>query len=343
MKKYVSIGIILVILSVFAVSSCAAPAKEQTPEEFYKDKTIEFFIPAPPGGGFDTCVRLAVPWLETHSGAKVYPVNKPGGGTLLAVNYLYTSTKPDGLSLGLVAYTLGLTAQIVGEEGVEYDMEKFEWIANMTSRDFAFFINSKLPYKTLEDLLRAPELKIAEQSVGGSASQLSRLVLEPLGVKTNVIPGWTGANPMTLSVAKGEADAAFLSANNFMGALKEGLVRLIFVLADERMEMFPDTPTIFEALPAGASKDVEFWAKTMNNMGVIHRVVAATPGTPKDRVEFLREAYKKVMQEKKLISNMNKALTPAHFLPGDDVEMRLKETLAMGQERMEQLRSAMTE
>jgi tripartite-type tricarboxylate transporter receptor subunit TctC len=69
---------------------------------FYKGKTVRLIVGAPPGGGFDAYSRA----ISRHIGKYIpgNPImvvdNMPGAAGLVAANYVYKATRPDGLSAG---------------------------------------------------------------------------------------------------------------------------------------------------------------------------------------------------------------------------------------------------
>ena len=82
-------------------------------EEFYKGKKIRIIVGSTPGGGFDTYARLIARHLGKYipGHPSVLVQNMPGGGMLIAANYIYNRAKPDGLTIG--HWTGALTLQHV--------------------------------------------------------------------------------------------------------------------------------------------------------------------------------------------------------------------------------------
>src|SRR5450631_4424810 len=80
-------------------------AKADQVSDFYAGKTMTLLIGFPPGGGYDTYVRV----LARHFGKfipghpSVVPSNMQGAGSLLAANYLYAKAPNDGLTLAMFA------------------------------------------------------------------------------------------------------------------------------------------------------------------------------------------------------------------------------------------------
>src|SRR5436309_10375037 len=100
----------------------AAPARAQTPEEFYRGKTLNLIIPNAPGGSFDLYGRL----VAAHMGRfipgnpSIVAQNMPGAAGMLAANYLYGIAPKDGSVLSVLVPNITL-AQILNVAAIAYD------------------------------------------------------------------------------------------------------------------------------------------------------------------------------------------------------------------------------
>jgi tripartite-type tricarboxylate transporter receptor subunit TctC len=117
MKLKESVMIVLMVL--FLLLPQLSPAQTS----FYEKKTIQVIVGSAPGGLYDRWGRL----LAQHMG-KYIPgnpnlvvQNMPGGGSMVATNYLYGLAKPDGLAIGMFQTHMYLQ-QLVGVPEVKYDV-----------------------------------------------------------------------------------------------------------------------------------------------------------------------------------------------------------------------------
>ena len=94
-------------LAAFVLGS-AAVAQAQTPEQFYKGKTIDLTIGYPPGGSNDIYARILAQHLGKHIPGQptVVARNLPGAGSFLAVNQMAATAPKDGTALAIGAPTL---------------------------------------------------------------------------------------------------------------------------------------------------------------------------------------------------------------------------------------------
>lgn len=74
-------------------------------EPFFKGKTVRIVVGFSTGGTRDPWARAIAQHMGKYtSGNPNFIVqNMPGGGSIIAANYVYNLPKPDGLTLGLIA------------------------------------------------------------------------------------------------------------------------------------------------------------------------------------------------------------------------------------------------
>ncbi|MFC1592882.1 tripartite tricarboxylate transporter substrate-binding protein, partial [Candidatus Omnitrophota bacterium] len=296
---------------------------------------IEWLVPYGPGGGFDTLTRLAAAYVGTHTGAKIAVVNMPGGGKMKAANYLYKIAEPDGLTLITASPPSYVPLQMLGAEGCEYDLPKFEWVANLNGRESIFFIDANLPYKTLADLRQIGELKITTGAPGDGVDMACKLILgEAMGMNLKMIYGESSSVEHGMMTMRGEVHAAMSNYSVAGPLFKEGTLRPLFALTAERITDMPDLPSVYEALPTDISADGKFWVDFVVGQSVLCRTVATSPGAPKDRVDFLREAFKKACAEEKLMSNAAKVGQALSFLSGEETQTMMVKMMDLNPDKL---------
>ena len=118
------------IFAVIITSSLCWTAKVRAQADFYKGKTITVYVGTTPGALYDQWSRLLAQYMGRHIPGKPDAIvqNMPGAGHKIAANYVYSKTKPDGLSLiGSIVPTLYFD-QLVGRPEIQFDWGKFVWI-----------------------------------------------------------------------------------------------------------------------------------------------------------------------------------------------------------------------
>jgi tripartite-type tricarboxylate transporter receptor subunit TctC len=247
----------------------------------------------------------------------------PGGGSRKAANYLFRSARPDGLTIGNFSSAM-VSLAILGETGVQYDIDKFFYLGSPYSTYHAVFVTRKeAGLNSIEKLRAASGVRIGAQSVGFSTYNEGRLFAYILGLKEpKFIPAFGGAE-LDPALMRGEFDARATGPDTILQRnrdwLEKGLVDLHAIMETPKGDKHPVPP--FSQLP-----EIESFAKSDKERKVIalQRAFRVTgtpfvlpPGTPKDRVEILQEAFRKTYKDPAFFAEYKKltADEPTPLLP----------------------------
>jgi len=145
-------------------------AFSQTP--FYQGKTVTLVRGSTPGGVGERRVRAVIPYLN-----KYIPGNPtiliefiPGAGGRKAANYMFHRARPDGLTLANIGSGL-ISNAVLGETGVEYDLDKFIYLGTPnTGTHYIFLTRKVLGLSTIEKLRAHSGLRIVAHAVGHEMS-----------------------------------------------------------------------------------------------------------------------------------------------------------------------------
>jgi len=120
----------LLVAALCCFPSAAKTASAPAAEEFYRGKTVRFIVGFTAGGGFDVYARTIARHIGKHIPGKPTTIvdNMPGAGSLIAANYIYNQTKPDGLTIGHWIGGWAVQQVIKASEGIKFDARKFEWV-----------------------------------------------------------------------------------------------------------------------------------------------------------------------------------------------------------------------
>ena len=118
-----------------AVAGASAPAAAQTPEEFYKGKTVTVMLGHPPGGSYHMYATLAANHLKRHipGNPNVIIEHRPGGGGVRAARHFYTNAPRDGSVIALFPETLAHTEILQPEVG-QWKTLEMNYIGNLRRR-----------------------------------------------------------------------------------------------------------------------------------------------------------------------------------------------------------------
>ena len=270
---------------------------------FYQGKTIRLIQGREPGGSGDTRSRGVIPFLKKHIPGNPNIVSEymPGGGGRKAANYLFSSARPDGLTIGHVSSGI-VTSAVLGETGVQYDIDKFHWLGSTDSAfHYVFFTRKQLGLDSLEKLRAYPGLRIGATSIGHTTYTYGRTFTWLLGLKDiKFVLGYSSLE-VDVAMASGELDARSNNSREVMrrspDALKKKLFDFAAILKIPREDKEPD----FEHLPeidgfVKSERERRFLALTRatRSVGTPYLI---PPGTPKEQVQILREGMRKTFQD----------------------------------------------
>ena len=300
------------------------PSSLFSQSDFYKGKTITIVQGRDPGGTGDMRVRAMIPFLQKYIPGNPSVVSEymPGGGGRKAANHVYRSARPDGLMIGNPGLGM-VAAAVLGESGVLYDLDKFFYLGSPYSSYHPMFLTRKQAgLSSIEKLTAASGVRIGGQSVGFSTYNEGRLFAYMLGLKDpKFIAGYAGQE-IDQALMRGEVDARATAADSVAQRnpqwLEGGWVDFHAILEIPKGDKHPQ----FKHLP-----ELESFAKSDRDRKVIilsraFRVAGGPsvlpPGTPKDRVAMLQEAFRKTYKDPEFLREYKK-------LTGDEASPLLPE------------------
>jgi tripartite-type tricarboxylate transporter receptor subunit TctC len=299
----------------------AGLALAQTP--FFQGKTITIIQGRDPGGTGDMRVKSMLPFLQKYIPGNPTIVSEfmPGGGSRKAANHVYKSVRPDGLTIGNLGLGM-ISAALLGETGVLYDVDKFFYLGSPFSSHHAIFVTRKdAGLSSIEKLRAANGLRIGGQSVGFSTYIEGRLFAYIIGLKDpRFVTGYGGAE-LDPALMRGELDARATSADTVLQRNPDWLEKrlvdfhaIIEVPKGEKHSHFPHVPE----LESFAKSEMDRKMMTMQRaFRVAGQPFVLPPGTPKDRVEIIQEAFRKTYKDPEFHKEYKKftADDPTPLLP----------------------------
>jgi tripartite-type tricarboxylate transporter receptor subunit TctC len=270
---------------------------------FYQGKTITIIASTAPGGTGDLRVKSMVPTLRKHipGNPTIIIEYMDGGGGRKGANYLFRNAKPDGLTIGaLSGGIVGL--QIMRESGVMYDVDKFIQLGSPESTNhYTIYTRKELGANTVDKLRALSGVRIGAQSVGHVSYIAGRLFAYLFGLKQpQFIAGYT-APEVDAALQRGELDAR---ANNASSVLRrnpdwfdKGIMDFHAIMEIPKGDKHPKL---------GHLPEIESFARTAKEKKLVamwrgFRLVGSPymlpPGTPKERVTVLEEAFRRTYRD----------------------------------------------
>jgi tripartite-type tricarboxylate transporter receptor subunit TctC len=281
-------------LSLAAVA-VATPVMAQSD---YPNRPIQMIVPWGAGGGTDAVARILGTLLQQELGVPVNVVNRTGGSGVVGHSAIATA-KPDGYTIGVVT--------------IEIDMMHWQGLTDLTYKDFDFLamvnadpggvmVSVDSPFKTLPDLLTAIKEKPAGTFKASGTGQggiwhvgLAGWMMSH-GLKPDQVT-WVpsqGAAPGITDMVAGGVDIVPTSLAEGRSMIDAGRVLPLGSMSPARQDLFPDVPTLKEAVESD-------WTLA------VWRTIGAPKGLPDDvnaklgaalEKAYNSEEYKKFMTER---------------------------------------------
>jgi tripartite-type tricarboxylate transporter receptor subunit TctC len=251
-----SIGICLGSIALGAMA--ASPASAQEDPAKYPTRPIHIVVGFTPGGGNDILARIVGQKLSDSLGQPVVIDNKPGGGAIVATEYV-AKAAPDGYTL-LVGASGAMTINPAVYAKLNYDsIRDFVPLSELGSFPLILIVNASSPFKSVADLVayaKANPDKTNYSSASAAFQVATELFKQKTGAPMQEIP-YKGANDSVMAVISGQVTATIADAGPVSGQIKGGQVRALAVAAPKRVDDLPDVPTMKEA---GADVEAVLWS-----------------------------------------------------------------------------------
>ncbi len=325
----------LVMAAGFVFSALSGPsARASEASDFYKGKTLTWIVSTGPGGGHDFYARLIVKHMAKLMPETTFVVKNVGGaGHIMGANTVYFS-KPDGLTIG--SFSTGLVyGQIVGMQGIQFDLGKMSWIGKAASDSRVMLVSNKSPIKTLDDM-RNPNRQVLFVTSGiGSGSYIeANMVTRAFGLNSKFLTGYVGNEGM-MSLLRGESHATLDGSETSMALVQKGDGFIMMQFGKE----LPDIP---DGRDLAKTEDALKIVSLLEAQSLLARIAAGPPGIPADRLAYLREVYRKTLESPELLEDAAKAKRTIKPMYGEEVGTAIRKALNQPDDVVTLLKSLVT-
>ena len=299
-----------VVAAVLLTALPGSMACAQSPADFYKGKTVEFYIGYSVGGGYDLYARTIARHIGKHipGNPTVVPKNMEGAGSLRLANWLYRVGPKDGSVIGTIGRGTAFDP-ILGQQGAQFDGTKFTWLGSANNE-----VSVCVSWNATSGIAKFEDLLSKEMTVGGTSSsadtdQFPRIMNGVLGTKMRIVSGYPGGNDVVLAMERGEVKgrcgwswSSVMSTHRVW--LDEKKMTVLAQLALQKHPDLPDVPLIIDLAKTDEQKQI---LKLIFARQVMGRPYLAPPGIPADRAAALRQAFMDTMTDKDFLADAEKA------------------------------------
>jgi len=250
----------------------------------YPERPITLIVPWAAGGGTDATGRIIGSLLEDELGQPVNVVNRTGGSGVVGHSAI-ANAEADGYTIGVATVEIGMM-HWQGLTDLTY--EDYTPIALYNFDAAGLQVRADSPWETAQDVLDAIEAnpgryKGSGTGQGGIWHLALAGMLNSAGIPPDAAP-WVpsqGAAPGLQDLVAGGVDIVTSSVAEAQALLEAGRVKSLAVMAEERLDAYPDVPTLKEA--TGLDWTISAW-----------RGIAGPKGMPQEVVDTLLPVLKDI-------------------------------------------------
>jgi tripartite-type tricarboxylate transporter receptor subunit TctC len=293
---------------------------------FYQGQTLTLVVPYSPGGGYDQWARVLAPYLQKYLGVSEVKIqNMPGGGGLIGTNQVYAA-RPDGLTIGDTNAGGDVFDQMDNADGYQADVTKMGWIGRPDD-DPHVIATRDADHRSFDGIVNGNrQIKALATGKGSSDYNSAVIIYNAFHVPFQMVAAFSGSSDEKAAFLSGEGATASLSASD-IAAIK-GKASPVVVVSQQTFNKLPNTPTVIdEAKKHNLSADTVKALTALSDVMDLGHAFFAPPGVPADRLQALRTAFQKAMQDKGLLNAAQKAGLYAGFESGPALTQAAKDAL----------------
>jgi tripartite-type tricarboxylate transporter receptor subunit TctC len=245
----------------------------------YPSKPITIVVPYPAGGSTGVLARILADPMQASLGQSIIIENVGGAGGSIGAGRVARAA-PDGYTICLSHVQTHVINAVT--LNLPYDVVKdFEPVALIADTPQMITTRGNFPANDLKGLiawLKANPNKATSGAVGvGGPGDITALQFQKLTDTSFQMVPYRGGGPLLQDLVGGQIDVTFGQAATYIGAVRNGQLKALAMLAKERWWVAPEVPNMDEAGVPGLY--LSFW----HGMWL-------PKGTPKEIVQKLNAA-----------------------------------------------------
>lgn len=256
-----------------------------TPAEAQALTSLQVFVPAAPGGGWDGTGRSIEAVMRAEKIMENFQFeHAPGAGGVVGLPK-FISTKKGQANAIMIGGMVMVGAIIANKAPLK--LSDVVPLCRLTGEFLALVVPAQSPFKTVQDLvtaLKADPGKVswAGGSAGGSDHILAGMIAKAVGVDPKKVAyvAYAGGGPATAALIGNQVSCGISGYGEFAEQVKAGKLRVLALSSDKRQEGI-DAPTLKEA---GVDVELFNW-----------RGVFGAPGTTKAQQDALIALFDKLV------------------------------------------------
>lgn len=307
----------------------AAASSEVAVADWEPQKPVEFIIMAGQGGGADRMARLLQSVVEQNDLASqpLIPINKAGGSGAEALEYMNSKEGDDHTIL--VTLNSFYTTPI-RQPALDIDVLGFTPIARMAEDTFLLWVHADSGITNFDEFLAAAEAAGSEWVMAGTGKGqedeiLTNFLNDNYGLEITYVP-FSGGGDVAKALAGQQVSSTVNNPSEALGFYEDGSFVPIVAFTSERLEQFPDTPTLQEQ-----GEDFAYF---------MQRSVVGTPGMSPEAAVYYQDLFSQVYEMPEWQEYLTERSLQGEFMTGDEMSQYWQEQYASHEELLEDVEAS---
>ena len=330
----------------FFCLSNASTVQAQSVAEFYKNNPIKMIIRSEAGGTYDVYSRILSRHMPRHIPGQptMVNINMPGGGGIIAANYVGLTAPRDGTIMSMIGLGLPVDQALGLNKSLRIDLRDLNWIGSISSSNQILVTWHTSKVRTLEQAKQV-ESQIGSTGAGSVSQQYPAFYNAFLKTKFKVIFGYAGTNQLNLAMERGEIDGSGSTswAQYVMEAPRLVREKLIVPLIQVGLKKEPDLQHVPLLLDLAQTAEERAAFRFLSNSVNFGRPMATTPQVPPERLASLREAFEKTMIDERFIEDVKRAGGEVRWMPADELSQLVAELTTTSEPLKSKLRAVLAQ
>ena len=305
------------------------PAASQSPEQFYKGKTLTVIVPIGPGGTYDFYGRLGAKIMEKHLPGNPTVITQlmTGAGGAVAAAYLDNVAAKDGTVL-LSMHASSPQNQVLGVTGGRYDLRKFLMVGQFVPLNSSLTVwRPTSPALTIQEAMKK-EVVLGSTGAGSYQYQLPALMNELLGTKFKIILGFKSVSEENVAMERGEIHGRGGTIISWAITephwVEENKIAHLVQIGAKAAKGFENVSLVQDLTTNTDHKKAFMLVGASSQLG---RSLVGTPGIPPDRANAIRAAFEKGVRDPEILALAKKWKLDLDPISGEEMEETVKAIL----------------
>jgi putative tricarboxylic transport membrane protein len=261
--------------------------------DVYPAEKIRWVCPNKAGGGFDLVARCITPYLGKYlkeirgaKGGEIKIDNITQAGGVRAYSTIYNA-KPDGYTVGDL--NTGAYCETMFSKS-DIDYRKYTYVLR-TGVSARIVITNKNGFKSWNDMLKAGKEKEVKWAAGnyGAGAHMSAILLKEFAKLPVRLINYPGTAEAANAILRGDVQMGLATEESAKALIDAGELRVLATFSDK--SAYPGAPSL-----------TQLGYPELAEASLLHRMVIAPPNLPRNILDSLNAAFRKVFADKDFLA-----------------------------------------